>query len=52
MLPTHYGDAWLGLLSTPIQTDDMAKGAICAICYATLFSALAFWRFTRKDITS
>jgi ABC-2 type transport system permease protein len=30
----------------------MVKGAICAICYATLFWGLAFWRFTRKDITS
>ena len=30
-LPTHYSDAWLGLLSTPMQTDDMVKGAIGAI---------------------
>jgi ABC-2 type transport system permease protein len=52
VLPTHYSDAWQGLLSTPTQTDDMVKGAICAICYATLFWGLAFWRFTRKDITS
>ena len=52
VLPTHYSDAWQGLLSTPIQDGDLAKGAICAICYATLFWALAFWRFTRKDITS
>jgi ABC-2 type transport system permease protein len=52
VLPTHYSDAWQGLLSTPIQGGDLAKGAICAICYAVLFWALAFWRFTRKDITS
>jgi ABC-2 type transport system permease protein len=52
VLPTHYSDAWQGLLSTPIQGGDLAKGAICAICYATLFWALAFLRFTRKDITS
>jgi ABC-2 type transport system permease protein len=52
VLPTHYSDAWQGLLSTPIQGGDLAKGAICAICYATLFWTLAFWRFTRKDITS
>jgi ABC-2 type transport system permease protein len=51
-LPTHYSDAWQGLLSTPMQTDDLVKGAIAAICYATAFWALAFWRFTRKDITS
>jgi ABC-2 type transport system permease protein len=51
-LPTHYSDAWLGLLSTPAQVDDLVKGAIAAVIYATLFWSLAFWRFTRKDITS
>lgn len=51
-LPTHYSDAWLGLLSTPMQTDDVVKGALSAICYATLFWSLAFYRFTRKDVTS
>lgn len=51
-LPTHYSDAWLGLLSTPMQTDDMVRGAISAVAYATIFWSLAFWRFTRKDITS
>jgi ABC-2 type transport system permease protein len=35
-----------------MQTDDLAKGAIAAVCYATVFWSLAFWRFTRKDITS
>lgn len=52
VLPTHYSEAWLGLLSTPMQTDDVVKGAIAAVSYATVFIALAFWRFTRKDITS
>jgi ABC-2 type transport system permease protein len=52
LLPSHYSDAWLGLLSTPTQVDDLVKGAITAVCYATLFWSLAFWRFTRKDITS
>ncbi|GAA0814989.1 ABC transporter permease [Spirilliplanes yamanashiensis] len=51
-LPTHFSTAWLGLLSTPPQTDDIVKGAISAIAYATLFWSLAFWRFTRKDVTS
>jgi ABC-2 type transport system permease protein len=30
----------------------MVKGAISAVCYATIFWSLAFYRFTRKDITS
>jgi ABC-2 type transport system permease protein len=51
-LPTHYSNAWLGLLSTPMQTDDVVKGAIAAVSYATIFWGLAFWRFTRKDVTS
>jgi ABC-2 type transport system permease protein len=52
VLPTHYSEAWLGLLSTPAQVDDLVKGAITAVVYATVFWSLAFWRFTRKDITS
>jgi ABC-2 type transport system permease protein len=51
-LPTHFSTAWLGLLSTPPQTDDIVKGMISAIAYATLFWSLAFWHFARKDVTS
>ncbi|MEV0728804.1 ABC transporter permease subunit [Polymorphospora sp. NPDC050346] len=51
-LPTHYSSAWLGLLSTPVQTDDIVRGSISAISYATIFWGLAFWRFTRKDVVS
>ncbi len=52
VLPTHYSQAWLGLLSTPTQTDDIVRGTISAVVYATFFWGLAFYRFTRKDITS
>ncbi|MEU8237228.1 ABC transporter permease subunit [Actinoplanes missouriensis] len=52
LLPTHYADAWRGLLSSPVQTEDLAQGAISAVVYATLFWGLAFYRFTRKDVTS
>ena len=51
-LPTHYAEAWLGLLSTPIQTDDMVQGTIASLVYATIFFALAWWRFIRKDVVS
>ncbi|BCB85545.1 ABC transporter permease [Phytohabitans suffuscus] len=51
-LPTRYSNAWLGLLSTPAQSDDIVKGCISAVAYATLFWGLAFWRFTRKDVVS
>src|SRR5690606_34212480 len=51
-LPTHFNDAWVGLLSTPIQWDAMVRGTISALAYATIFGALAFWRFLRKDVVS
>lgn len=51
-LPTHFADAWFGLLSTPVQLDDMVRGCISALVYATIFVALAFWRFLRKDVVS
>jgi ABC-2 type transport system permease protein len=52
ILPTHYGNAWLGLLSNPVQTDEMVRGAISAVIYATLFFGLAWYRFLRKDVVS
>jgi ABC-2 type transport system permease protein len=52
VLPTHYSDAWLGLLSNPIQTDDMVRGAISALAYAALFFGCAWFVFLRKDIVS
>jgi ABC-2 type transport system permease protein len=52
VLPTHYSDAWLGLLSSPVQTDDMVKGAISALLYATVFFGWAWRRFARKDVVS
>ena len=52
LLPTHYSSAWLGLLSTPAQYDDIVKGTLSAVVYATIFWSLAFWRFTRKDVVS
>ncbi|HYN93417.1 MAG TPA: ABC transporter permease subunit [Pilimelia sp.] len=52
VLPTHYNTAWLGLLSTPVQVDDMVKGSIAAVSYATVFWSVAWWRFLRKDVVS
>lgn len=52
LLPTHYADAWLGLLATPVQVDDAVRGTISALVYASVFGALAWWRFARKDILS
>lgn len=51
-LPTHFGDAWVGLLSTPIQADNMIRGMLAAVSYAAIFGTLAFVKFLRKDVTS
>jgi ABC-2 type transport system permease protein len=51
-LPTHFAQAYLGLLTTPMQFDDIIKGTISAVCYFTAFCALAFYRFSRKDVVS
>jgi ABC-2 type transport system permease protein len=51
-LPTHFVRSYLGLLTTPMQFDGIVKGTILALAYAALFWGLAFWRFTRKDVTS
>lgn len=52
ILPTHYASAWLGLLSNPVQTDDMVKGVISALAYAAFFFGWAWYRFLRKDVVS
>ena len=52
LLPTHFSTAWLGLLSNPVQTDDLVRGCVSALAYATIFLALAWWRFLRKDVVS
>ena len=51
-LPTHFANAWAGLLADQVDWGDMTRGVFSAACYATVFSALAVWRFGRKDITS
>ncbi|WP_203905004.1 ABC transporter permease [Virgisporangium aliadipatigenens] len=52
LLPSHFNDAWLGLLSTPMQTADVARGLVSAVVYTTLLLVLSWWRFLRKDVVS
>jgi ABC-2 type transport system permease protein len=51
-LPTHFNDAWFGLLSIPIQTDDVVRGGVSSVAYTSVLLALAWWRFLRKDVVS
>jgi ABC-2 type transport system permease protein len=52
VLPGYYSEAWLGLLTTPVQTSEMTKGALVTLVYATVFFTAAWWRFNTKDIVS
>ena len=52
VLPTAYNLAWTGVFSSPVQYEDMAKGAIAALLYTTVFLLLAWRAFTRKDVVS
>ncbi|MDA3628719.1 ABC transporter permease [Saccharopolyspora sp. WRP15-2] len=51
-LPTHYSTAYADLLGADVDWTEVTRGAFSALTYATLFTALAIWRFQRKDITS
>jgi ABC-2 type transport system permease protein len=52
VLPTHFGDAWAGLLGDPVDWGDMTRGVFSALSFALIFGAAAAWRFRHKDITS
>lgn len=52
ILPTHYGDAWLGLLQNPAQTEDVYRGLIASLLYGSAFLAIAWYHFLRKDVVS
>jgi ABC-2 type transport system permease protein len=39
-------------LATPVQSDGVLRGIISALSYAGVCSALAWWRFLRKDVLS
>ena len=51
-LPTHYGNAWSGLLAIDPDWGNMTRGVFSSLCYTAVFGALALWRFGRKDVTS
>lgn len=52
VLPTHYANAWTGVLSAEIVWDDMVRGVFSSLAYAAVFGLLAWRRFATKDITS
>lgn len=51
-LPTHWNYSWVDTLSAPIRYDDMLRGTGTTLVYAAVFTAVAWLRFDRKDVTS
>ncbi|WP_370948532.1 ABC transporter permease [Amycolatopsis sp. cg5] len=51
-LPTHFGYAWIDLISTDIDWTQMVNGILSAVIYGTVFFLLAARRFATKDVTS
>jgi ABC-2 type transport system permease protein len=51
-LPTHYSYSWIDALGPTIAWEDMTRGALWSLAYSTVFFALAWWHFERKDIVS
>ena len=51
-LPTHWSYSWVDTLSTPVRYDDMLRGTGTTLVYASIFLAVAWLRFDRKDVTS
>jgi ABC-2 type transport system permease protein len=51
-LPSHYWLAWIDLLRDPVITHQMTTGLWVAFGYVAFFVALAWARFSSKDVTS
>lgn len=50
--PSAYGESWIDLLQTPVNSDDLFRGVIQALVYVVVLTALGFRHFARRDITS
>jgi ABC-2 type transport system permease protein len=50
--PTAFDFAWTDLLQTPVDSNDLFRGVIQALVYITVFTALGFRHFARRDVTS
>ncbi|HKJ11561.1 MAG TPA: ABC transporter permease [Ornithinimicrobium sp.] len=51
-LPNHYAFEWVGLFSPEADYGALLPGVLWALLWATVFVALAYRHFSRKDIVS
>jgi ABC-2 type transport system permease protein len=52
VLPTHFQYAWLDAVTPAISWSDMTRGTSLAVIYSAVLFAVAWLRFSSKDITS
>jgi ABC-2 type transport system permease protein len=52
VLPTHYFDAWIDLVTDGTFHSDMWRGVGLQLGYILLFALIGWWWFRRKDILS
>jgi ABC-2 type transport system permease protein len=52
VLPTHYNDAWIDLMTHDRWSTDMLRGVGLQLGYVLLFALIGAWWFRRKDILS
>ena len=52
LLPTHWWLSFIDLLREPVAFGDMSSGLLVAGAYIAVFGALAWARFTTRDVTS
>jgi len=52
VLPTHYFDAWVDLVTRGVWHSDMWRGVGLQLGYVLLFALIGLWWFRRKDILS
>ena len=51
-LPNHYAREWIGLFSPDADYAALLPGVLWALLYATVFIALGYRHFARKDVLS
>jgi ABC-2 type transport system permease protein len=52
ILPTHYFDSWVDLVTHGEWRADMWRGVGLQLGYVLLFAFIGWWWFRRKDVLS
>jgi ABC-2 type transport system permease protein len=52
VLPTHYFDTWVDLLTRGVWHADLWRGVLLQLAYVAVFFLVGLWWFRRKDIKS